>query len=214
MKYFPKSQIIPNKYTDGGELQYKKSKNPYKGYYYETSNGKKYTGKNPQIGSNIELEPLVDPINFTPILSQPGLVSSILDVDRAYGRDQNIPFEGAYFSLPYASKPIPTELDIKIGEYTRYFCKKTNEPLIFEVNKSTFDRVKFKSTKTVYQLYEAISIQWLINLNGYNKVSPTSQENNQITVESINAKIVAKAEKDNKWYGFTNYFKNNFGSPI
>jgi hypothetical protein len=53
--YYPKSQIKTNLYTNGGEFSNSITNQPYQGYYYETSNGQLYTGKNPQDGPNILL---------------------------------------------------------------------------------------------------------------------------------------------------------------
>jgi len=215
MRYFPKSQIIANKYTGGEELQYKKAKKPYIGYYYETSDGKKFTGKNPTNGSNLELEPITDPANEIPPTLNIGPLSTIqgnsgYSIDAMYPlvnspivgeylRNKQIGFDEYAKTLPFPTQPIPNELDIKTGEYTRYFCKKNNEPEIFEISQEIYFLIKTKNKKILYQLYSVLQLQW--KLTGDN-------------IESINQKVVAKAEKDNKWYGFTNYFKNNFGSPI
>ena len=43
--YYPKSQVKTNLYTNGGELIVYSTKEEYKGYYFETSTGKKYAGK-------------------------------------------------------------------------------------------------------------------------------------------------------------------------
>ena len=47
--YFPKSQITTNLYTNGGTYVYKDSPEGeyYIGFYFKTSKGKYYTGKNP-----------------------------------------------------------------------------------------------------------------------------------------------------------------------
>jgi len=66
--YFPKSQIKTNLYTNGGKYILSTTQEDYKGYYYETSNGTRYTGKTPQDGPNILL---ILPTNVTnPTLPQ------------------------------------------------------------------------------------------------------------------------------------------------
>ena len=45
--YFPKSQITTDLYTNGKEFIYINSNTEYIGFYFKTSNGKYYTGKNP-----------------------------------------------------------------------------------------------------------------------------------------------------------------------
>ncbi len=44
--YYPPSEITPNLYTSGFELVYSDTRKPYTGYYYKTSDGKYYEGKN------------------------------------------------------------------------------------------------------------------------------------------------------------------------
>ena len=69
MPYYPKSQIIQNLYTTGGEYILSTTKENYIGYYYKTFLGQKYTGKNPQDGANIKLtqaKTLNDAPNYTP----------------------------------------------------------------------------------------------------------------------------------------------------
>ena len=53
--YFPKSQIKTNLYTNGDEFSILGNNTFYIGYYYSVSNGKFYTGKNPNSGENFEL---------------------------------------------------------------------------------------------------------------------------------------------------------------
>jgi hypothetical protein len=53
--YFPLSQITPNLYTNGGEFVIISSQEDYKGYYFKTSTGKYYTGRNSSDLPNIEI---------------------------------------------------------------------------------------------------------------------------------------------------------------
>ena len=69
MSYYPLSQIKQNLYTNGGEYILSSTKEDYKGNYYTVSNGKKYTGKNPQDKPNILLIVLFpEPSKSTPNL--------------------------------------------------------------------------------------------------------------------------------------------------
>ena len=56
MAYYPKSQIKTNLYTNGEELILSNTNEDYIGYYYEISNGDKFTGKYPNDGRNILLQ--------------------------------------------------------------------------------------------------------------------------------------------------------------
>ena len=53
--YYPKSQITPNLYTNGNEFVYANTKEPYSGYYFKTSTGKYFTGRNQDDRPNVEL---------------------------------------------------------------------------------------------------------------------------------------------------------------
>ena len=53
--YYPKSQIKTNLYTNGGEFALAKDNSEYTGDYYITSNGRKFTGKNPNVVPSYEL---------------------------------------------------------------------------------------------------------------------------------------------------------------
>ena len=53
--YYPKSQITPDLYTNGGEFSLSSNGKNYIGFYYEISTGERYTGRNPNFGGNILL---------------------------------------------------------------------------------------------------------------------------------------------------------------
>jgi len=55
MPYYPKSQVKTNLYTNGGELAYALNLEPYAGYYYQTSDGKYFSGKSPSSPASQEL---------------------------------------------------------------------------------------------------------------------------------------------------------------
>ena len=197
--YYPKSQIKTNLYTSGNEYALKTTPNTsYKGYYYKTSIGQSYTGKTPEDGGNI----LLIPIKRT---------GDVFD-----GENPNIlpsynppPIEPAYFAptpstplpttrfLPQNNSPKPTEEDYKVGEFQRYFCKKTNELLYLEINKETYKKLTNSDPKIAFDLYNPISTPW--SLTG------TSQ-----SVFNTNKKIIALIERNQKWYGFTSYFQDRF----
>ena len=59
-RYYPKSQIKPNLYTNGGEYTLIDTGEIYKGYYFKTSTGQAFSGRNYSDPPNIELVPLND----------------------------------------------------------------------------------------------------------------------------------------------------------
>ena len=58
MAYYPKSQIKTNLKTSGDEFILSSTKEKYIGFYYEVSNGDKFSGKTPESGPNILLLPI------------------------------------------------------------------------------------------------------------------------------------------------------------
>ena len=61
--YFPKSQVKTNLYTNGGEYSFVGSTNPYRGYYYQTSDSRYFSGRTPNESPSIELVKI--PIKIT-----------------------------------------------------------------------------------------------------------------------------------------------------
>ena len=152
--YYPKSQIKPNLYCNG-ELVLSSDNTLYVGYYWENSQGKKYTGKTPQDSPTIELIEIknnnaqTDDINISPSLDA-------LVYDFIKNPKKNNP------TLPQYNQNTPTENDYKIGEYVRYFCKKTNENIYIEINKDTYNKLLDKDQTIQWQLYFPFSLSWQI----------------------------------------------------
>ena len=141
-KYYPKSQITPNLYTNGGEFKILSNNQEYVGDYYQTSTGETYIGKNPSISSTQK--------KLVPITSQ------ILDegenklVDFVFNNESNIPFlssdsieiNALYNKLKFGNSPLPPPTEVikesslspnsiplkqlQSGEIVRYFAKRIN----------------------------------------------------------------------------------------
>ena len=215
--YYPKSQIIEDLYTNGGELKPFNSETEYKGYYFKTSNGEIFSGKNPSDKPNIPLElvsPLgnelsspSNPINynidkakvkkFTSKESEP-LSDNHYIINDSYYRSKSLPLNrGEAPRKPIQSKPIPTEEDYNNHSFTRYFVKKSNENMFIEVDKNEYSLFNSKDSKVQHNLYVPISIPW--NLVG-----------DRIEVFNNNKSIVSLYETRDKLYGFSLSFKNKF----
>jgi len=195
--YFPKSQIKPNLYTSGNEFALESDPTTsYVGFYYEISTGEVFTGKTPQDSGNLSLIPIIRegdkfgslssespiPLPFiNPVFYKP-TPSSILPKERF---------------LPSYNSTKPTENDYDLGEYQRYFCKKNNELIYLEIDKDTFKKLKNKDPKIASDLYTPISTPWTI--------TGASQ-----SVFNTNKNIITLIERNQKWYGFTNYFQDKF----
>jgi hypothetical protein len=191
--YFPKSQIKSNLFTNGNEYILSTTQQEYKGYYYETSNGKKYTGKTPQDGQNILLLPL-PPITLTNPQIDPSIPStSTLITPVNLNISKSLPER----SLPQYNPTLPTQKDISLGVFQRFFCKKNNELIYMEINQSTYSQLKAKSSQIAWDLYTPIDTLWYI-------------KGNREKVYNTNKNLISLIEQKQKWYGFSQYFKEDF----
>jgi hypothetical protein len=158
--YYPSSQITSNLYTNGGEYAIKSSGEDYTGYYWKTLNGKFFTGKTPQDTPVQELVILsltstVTP-NQNPILNSPNWSPNDFS-STEYPKYQ---YEDKL--TPTYNSPSPTQKDYDAGEFTRYFCKKTNEIIYLEIDKDTYTKLVNKDKTYLFQLYQPFKFQWVI----------------------------------------------------
>jgi hypothetical protein len=204
--YYPKSQLKTNLYTNGGEYILSTTKENYKGYYYETSSGTKYTGKTPQDGSNtlLLLPPPQDrdlyPSNLTLNLNQPITINispETLPFYPIYDLKYNPPQLPNIRSLPQSNPTKPTQQDQNLGVFQRYFCKKNNELKYLEIDKSTHDKLKSKQQDIAWDLYTPISTLWYI-------------KGNKEQTFKANKGLVTLIEQKQNWYGFTQWFQDKF----
>ena len=99
--------------------------------------------------------------------------------------------------MPIFNPTLPTDQDKQNGQFNRYFCKKTNELKYLEIDKETYDQLQAKDPKIAWDLYEPAFLLWVI-------------KGNQETVFNTNKTSVFKIEQNQKWNGFSQYFKENY----
>lgn len=191
--YYPKSQIKTDLYTNGGEYALSTTQQEYKGYYYEISNGEKYTGKTPQDAPNILLVDLIkqdlkSPPNQTDFSPENQLVYSLI---------KPLPNSLPNRFLPLFNLTLPTDKDKSLGVFSRYFCKKTNELVYLEIDKPTYDKLQNKDSKIAWDLYIPQTLLWQIKGN---------KEQTYI----VNKNIIALLEQRQQWYGFSKYLKEDY----
>ena len=95
--YYPKSQIKPNLYTNGGEFAYANTNQEYIGYYFKTSTGKYFTGRNQDDRPNDEL--LSIDIDATVTNTALSIESAVVIVDPVYSYVTNTPTPQLSISL-------------------------------------------------------------------------------------------------------------------
>jgi hypothetical protein len=197
MPYYPKNRIQTNLYTRGDEFIIKVSQEPYQGYYYKLYNGETYTGKTPNDGVSQLLipSPSIGQDNSSDSLFNtlnPSYPTSVMDYLSALSeepQDKKLP-------VPYY--PDPNIQDYKLGEITRYFAKKINEPLFIEINKTDYNNLKQHNPQYFWEMYLVEALPWDI-----------TGSKDQVT--TTNKKLVELIEYKSKWYGFTKYIALNGG---
>lgn len=190
--YYPNSQIKTNLFTNGEEYIIQTTKEKYKGYYYELANGKKYTGKSPNEPSSQLLESL--PLSFPSTQDIEGTSPLILQNSYAINYN-NIPINPR--SIPLYNPSIPTQKDYDLGVFQRYFCKKNNELVYIEIDKTTFQQLNSNSNKIAWDLYSALSLNWYLT-------------GDKSKVYNANKGLSTLIETKEKWHGFTQYFKDKY----
>jgi len=185
MSYYPKSQIQTNKYTNGKEFVFTSTGVSYKGYYWQTSTGEYFSGKNPSEIPSFPLSKIQQPEESTPF--QP---------TSEWTSDYPSSLTNTKPGLPPKSFiTIPTESDYNLGEFERYFTKKSNQNIYFEISKEDYTKLNNKSSKIQYQLYIPIKMSWQL-------VGDSPQVNKN------SAQII---ENTQKLPGFVASFKGQFG---
>ena len=207
-KYYPKSQIQTNLYTNGGEYYLVSNQQPYKGYYYIVSGNSYFTGKNPNENQNQALTKIPPP---TPEDTDGVFPSNQIVVQRKSYESMDVgniknnqiysitPKKSVSSNriLPSFNSPTPTSRNYKEGEFQRYFCKKNNEIVYFEISQKTFQNLISKKSTIAFDLYTPLSIPW--SLTG-----------DKEKVFNTNKNIATLKETREKFYGFTSYFKDNW----
>lgn len=208
MNYFPKSQIKPSLYTSGGEFSVIPStpgtpQIPYVGNYFEVSNGNAYTGKN-QLDTPNKLLYKLNPYQYESAGSDNPSIQKVeiqlLSVPNSdstttedYIKIKDIKSLQTRY-IPLYNRTYPTLQQSQQGGYTRYFCKKNNELIYIEIDNNQYQLLKTQSSTIAWDLYTPTNIFW--------KLGNLSSLANQSSVLAI--------EQNLKWYGFSQYFKNNF----
>jgi hypothetical protein len=191
MAFYPKSQIKQNLHTNGGEYILSTTKEEYKGYYYEISSGKRYTGKSPNDAPNILLEPIVSPSAIPPNNTIPTITTDTFNVYSVLNKP--LPER----TIPQYQQTLPTQKDQQLGVFSRFFCKKTNEIKYIEISQSTFNQLQSKSPQIAWDLYTPISTLWYI-------------KGDREKVYTTNKNLIKLIEDSQKFPGFTQYFKEDF----
>ena len=213
-KYYPKSQIKTNLYTNGNEYVTENDFKNYIGPYYEVYTGDKFVGESPSSTRNIirlistdpSLDSLQDNSQDIPIKIRV-LSKQDIDIPYSYLSPNSYLNNSTYSTLsslsvnryvPLSSITLPTEQDYKNKRMIRYFAKKTTKLVYLEISKQTFTDLNSRSSTIAWDLYEPVQIYWIIS------DSSKQQANKYNTI------IVRDIEQKKKWYGFSKFLKEDY----
>jgi len=203
MAYYPKSQITPNLYTNGGEyttyVNQASSPPTYTGYYYAVSNGQKFTGKVPGDGPNLKLYKIQENAyaeSATNPIDDPSIIQYDYFLDLKYAQIKKINLNTTRY-LPSPNPTTPTLKDQSLGVFTRYFCKKRNELKYIEIDKNTYTKLFTQDNTIAWDLYSPEKTLWYI-------------KGDKEQIYKANKGLISLIEQQQKWYGFTQYFQDKF----
>ena len=176
--YLPKSKYVGDLYSNGTLYQ---GNTPYFGYYFKTRNALYFTGKYPGDGPNF------------PLTDVGSLTEEVYNVEYSpseyyiVNNDINYQNTATFISTPQQAFRSPTESDYKVGEYIRYFAKKTNENIYYET------QTQFASNS----LYIGFTVPWLLT-------------GDKETVYNINKRMVLLKEQQLQISGLGFFLKDNY----
>ena len=188
--YYPKSQVKINLFTKGSQLREISSQKEYVGYYWKTSKGEYFTGRNPSDGVPVSLE-------LIPERSKEGFSTITLsEGNNLYNNLKGINISQTLI-IPSYQKPSPTQQDYEIGNFKRYFIKKTNENIYTEISKDIFDKLRNNDPNYASFLYKIFNVVWTI-------------KGDKDLVSQTNEKIVSTTERNLRIVGLKSYLNNNY----
>lgn len=182
-KYYPKSQIKTNLYTNGDEFNIIGSNTSYIGEYYSTSTGKFYTGKNPNSGQNQELIQISQTLPLNGLNTQNNSPENELILEKNIpgpsteewtaiinnGWNSNAINNETYNFSSNDTRLVPPEInpsqpiteETNNGIYQRYYVKDILNTSYIEISKETF---KSMATSDLYalDLFDAIVLSFKI----------------------------------------------------
>ena len=191
LRYYPSFAITTNLNTSGN--MFTLNGVPYVGKYYQTYDGRTFTGPNPEQGPNQELQkitrfydaPGINGVAISESLknnlaNKTGLTPSNLQNPRVPGQ-------------PNTYYPQPTEQDYKKGYVIRYFTKKENERgFITEISQDEYNTIINGTADYDISIYQTTTILWKLTgplrsqrQSQYN-VIPGIFETNQRLTENAN----------------------------
>jgi hypothetical protein len=210
--YIPPSQTINNQYTRGDKF-YLDGKDYVGDYWTLKTNGRSFTGKDPQTGDNKFLS--ISSTETPPDFSYDDSNKNFQTIQNAIRKSLNEFPPQITNNIFVRYTPFPyvftlTDQDKNQTTVTRYFAKpnkknNSNFNSFFEINKIDYNKIKSRDRKIAWDLYSIAAFPWQIN----GEISSVFL-NNKNTIINIQSPSSPKHPEGKNWKGFLEYFKNNF----
>lgn len=187
LRYYPISKVKTDLISNGIHITLNGI--PYKGKYYETYDGKIFSGPNPIIGQNEELTK-VSEIKTTQLASS--LVGSKYAAKQletsTIGMQKNL----SAATQPVSYFPYPLDQDYKRGYINRYFIKKINSKgYVTEISPSEYGLFSEGQVNYDVSMYLVTSIAW--KLTGPLNTRRLSQYDVRAGIVDTNKRLVESA---------------------
>ena len=205
--YIPKSQITTNQYTRGDEF-FLNGKDYVGDYWTLKTNGRSFSGKDPQTGGNEFLSP--SSIEFPSETPYDDSSKNYQSIQNSIHKSLNEFPPQITNNIVVRYNPIPHVFRLTNQNKTqitvqRYFAKINSENSYFEINGTDYDKIKSKNSKIAWDLYSVATLPWQIN--GDISTTFINNKNNVLGIQSPQSN---KYPNGKNWAGFFGYFKNNF----
>lgn len=218
MPYYPKFFIQTNLHTNGGEFVIKETGEIYSGPYWKSGVGNYFSGETPQSYPQIQLSPISsisieNNTPYSPVVTKTStnvLNTQMNNFELIYSSTVNETEVNTYLKLaekqntipisrlvPVNNPNLPTQNDYQIGEFRRYFVKKSNEVSYIEVDKLMYNQILKRDPGVVWELYIAFNLPWAIS-------------GNKTQVEKTNRNITLSIMATLKLPKFGDYLKNDY----
>jgi hypothetical protein len=204
LRYYPSFRIKTGLITNGS--QYRTSSGPYKGKYYITYDGRKFTGENPIVGPNEELVDISADVNST-FLNSSNLPNSVKsELIQKSGNSIKIRSIGER-GAPVPYFPFATEADYKKGYLLRSFLKKVNDKgFVIEISNEEY--ANFSNGIVDYDVSDYLSLQILWKLTGPLNTVRLSQYDIRSGIIDTNKRLVENANKT--FLGITDFIGGDY----
>jgi hypothetical protein len=152
--YLPKTKYIGGKFTNGEEWSLEGETTSYRGYYFEVSNSRSYTGRRPGDGANNLLVPFIGEPQTPSLQVNKTTYDRIRNNAEAFALKRTLPVPIYY--------PVPTRQDYQNSKFIRYLAKEKLTGKVCEITLDTYIALNNNDTRYYYPGYITTKLFWTI----------------------------------------------------